>query len=206
MNDENDTQSGGFLDRIKESPRTVSALIIILIVAAAIYAFSGEPQQPVNEELTGNEAATTDIGDEQTDETEVDEAVAPTIAPPGAPGAPVAEPIPQQRLQEMRQGLPAAERQGDAFVEKAQAGDGITHLARRATTRWLADNAAGYEITNEHRIYIEDYIQNRIGSEGLSIDETKTISFALIAEAVEHAGQLNDQQLRNLSHYTTVLQ
>ncbi len=43
--DTDDTnESGNWLDRIKQSPRTVSALIIILIVAAAIYAFSGNKQ------------------------------------------------------------------------------------------------------------------------------------------------------------------
>jgi hypothetical protein len=59
-------EEGGFIQRVKESPRTVSALIIILIVAAAIYAFSGEE--------TGQRVA--QQGNEETAVTK-DEAVVP---------------------------------------------------------------------------------------------------------------------------------
>ena len=45
MADDFEDDNGGILKRLKESPRTVSALIIILIVAAAIYAFSGDGDQ-----------------------------------------------------------------------------------------------------------------------------------------------------------------
>ncbi len=200
MNDERN-ENGGFLDRIKESPRTVSALIIILIVAAAIYAFSGEPTSTPNDEATPSEEAIMDTIDESP--------LATLETPPAAPAAPTVaprEPVSQEQLQEIRAGLPEGTREGDAYVERAGAGEGITHLARRATTRWLADNAAGYEITNEHRIYIEDYIQNQLGTEGLEVDETRTVSFALIAEAVERAGELSDTQLQHLSGYTVALQ
>jgi hypothetical protein len=211
MNDDtrDETNSDGFFDRIKESPRTVSALIIILIVAAAIYAFSGEPTQPQAGDDAGIDTTaglfdTNDDADEENEEM-AEETAAMTPAPAASPVA-SREAIPQQKLQEMGQSLPQGERQGNAYVEKAQAGDGLTHLARRASTRWLADNQAGYAVTNEHRIYIEDYIQNKLGTDRLSVDESRTISFDLIAEAVQSAGQLNDQQLHNLSGYTTVLQ
>lgn len=213
MNDEtpDESNSDGFMDRIKESPRTVSALIIILIVAAAIYAFSGEPTQPGQELAPGDEAAITDEGttaDESGDDGEEPAVGGVTdgdVATTTTPAATTVAPIAKQQLQDMNKGLPEAERQGAAYVEKAQAGDGITHLARRATTRYLAENNAGYQITNEHRVFIEDYIQNKLGSDRLSIDESRTISFDLISEAVQAAGELNDQQLRNLSHYTVAL-
>lgn len=188
MNDEttNESASPGWLDRIKESPRTVSALIIILIVAAAIYAFSGEPT-PSTPEPPGTAPTATDteaaadqaVEKKTTDSQQTDEATAPATPP--------------------------VERQDGAYVESAQAGDGITHLARRATTRWVVENAAGYEVTKEHRIFIEDYIQNRLGTDRLSIGETRTIQFDLISEAVKQAGELSDAQLRNLSQYTAAL-
>lgn len=195
MNDEmNETgSSSGFLDRIKESPRTVSALIIILIVAAAIYAFSGEPTQPTQtttpEEaaLTANEEAT-EASEAEREGTKAPQATATSADAEGR-----------------SQNLPEAQRQDNAYVEEAQAGDGITHLARRASARWLAENNAGYEVTNEHRIYIEDYIKDKTGREGLKIGETRAISFDLIAEAVQLAGELNEKQLRNLSRYTAAL-
>ena len=102
--------------------------------------------------------------------------------------------------------LPESEKTNEGYKEVAQAGDGITHLARRATGKWLTENTAGYEITDEHKIYIEDYIQNRLGSEGLMLGETRTVSFDMIAEAVEAAGELSEKQLQNLSQYTYVFQ
>jgi len=72
-------------------------------------------------------------------------------------------------------------------------------------TRWLGENQVNFAVTDEHRIYIEDYIQNQIGSEALELGETRLITFALVQEAVEAAGQLNEKQLQNLSQYTSAL-
>lgn len=213
---EYDTQEeGGLIDRIKESPRTVSALIIILIVAAAIYAFSGEENQ-INGE-TGSEAATTEEaadGDaanndqEETLDTTGKEAGASDDTKTtggakrdgttkGATSTPLAESSPTP--------LPEPQRTASSFIEVAETGNGITHLARKASSRWLSENQAGYAVTDEHRIYIEDYIQNKLGTRGLEIGETMEISFDLIQEAVAAAGELNEMELRGLSQYTGVL-
>ncbi|MEX1997598.1 MAG: hypothetical protein WEA04_02900 [Candidatus Andersenbacteria bacterium] len=208
-----DYEEGSFFDRIKESPRTVSALIIILIVAAAIYAFSGNDDQGLQDEPGDQVAVTTqepgtgeeeEAGTETTPSPGEGDGADVTSAPTTTPAAP-SEPVTQEQLREAAQALPQARTTDNAYVEVAQAGDGITHLSRRAVTHWLAENQPGYSVTNEHRIYIEDYIQNRLGSERLEIGGEKSISFDLIREAVAAAGQLNEQQLRNLSQYTHAL-
>jgi len=193
---DNDLEEGSFLERLKESPRTVSALIIILIVAAAIYAFSGQEE--------GEQA--TKVGDETAAVMEEEAVTEGEIAdqPEGQVAAEVSEE--EQALEQQAEALPQAERTEQGFVEVAQAGDGFTHLARRATTRWLSENQAGYAVSDEHRIYIEDYIQNRLGTRGLTLGESSEITFDLIKEAVAAAGQLNESQLRNLSQYTSALQ
>ena len=178
-----DGGNGGWLQQLKESPRTVSALIIILIVAAAIYAFSG----PENDSR--------DIDDH-------DDGMVASEDDPGQTAGTISTP---EDIAAEESTLPAATRSEEGFTETANAGDGITHLARRATTRWLSENQPGYTITKEHRIYIEDYIQNRIGSEGLALGESRTISYDLITEAVSSAGQLNENNLNNLSQYAYVL-
>ncbi len=180
-------QTAGLWQRLKDSPRTVSALIIILVIAAAIYAFSGSDQN------------TPEIASY-----EVVEDVSPR---PGDVEVDLVTPVPVARetLETDRESLPAAEETGEGFVEKAEAGNGVTHLARRAATRYLAEHSPSYELTNEHRIYIEDYIQKKLGSPRLEVGEVHTISFALIQEAVEAAGQLSPQQLKNLSKYTYAL-
>lgn len=189
MEDTRGPDEGSLLDRIKESPRTVSALIIILIVAAAIYAFSGEETSQLAQ--TTEEAAST---------TEPAALESPREAQPQ-----VAAEVTAETLEEEAADLPQAQRTDEGYVEVAQAGDGFTHLARRATTRWLTENQAGYAVTDEHRIYIEDYIQNRLGTRHLALGEQHTVSFELVREAVAAAGDLNEQQLRNLSQYTSAL-
>jgi len=183
----------GMWDRLKDSPRTVSALIIILVVAAAIYAFSGDNTPEQGEEEAQETAQ---------EQTEASPAVAgseseSTIATP--------QPVNQQTLVQQRDTLPAATTNEEGYVEAAQAGDGATHLARRAATRWLSENTPNYTVTNEHRIFIEDYIQKKLGSPWLEVGESHTISYELMEEAVAAAGELTPAQLNNLSQYTYVL-
>lgn len=201
-NDKEVYEEGTFMDRIKESPRTVSALIIILIVAAAIYAFSGN-QPEGGEGQTDQVAVTTEEAEEGEaveSPTSTDNQQQPTTSPASTP-----TPVSREQIAQQARTLPESRRTDTAYVEVAQAGDGTTHLARRATTRWLSENDAGYSVTNEHRIYIEDYLQKKLGSKQLSLGEEHTITFDMMKEAVEAARNLNDSQLRNLSQYTHAL-
>jgi len=183
MNDTNNTPDSGFLQRLKESPRTVSALIIILIVAAAIYAFSDRKNPQPTETPSQNAVAEESTTPEETPATTTSGQPTTTKTP--------TKPIPE------------ASRTDKGFVEVAQPGDGITHLARRAADTWLKENKPDYEVTAEHRIYIEDYIKKHIGKDRLAIGQTKTINYDLIAEAVNSAKNLSSAQLKHLTRYTT---
>ncbi len=204
MAEDYEVESKSWLDKIKESPRTVSALIIVLIVVAAVYAFSGDKQEIPDEGLGNAAPEIAQVEDGQ----DVDK-LAENNAGINGDGAvdtkPDLEVVTQEQLSESATQLPEVSRTEASFVEVAQAGDGITHLARRAATRWLSENQTGYEVTNEHRIYIEDYIQNQIGTQGLAIGEQVSVSYDLIQEAVAAAGQLNGTQLQNLTQYTPAL-
>ena len=195
--DADDTnESGNWLDRIKQSPRTVSALIIILIVAAAIYAFSGNKQQTDNEQVANTSPTPA-----------ASESVQPAANPTStqAAGNPAPTQVSQQDLQKAASSLPTEQKTASAYVETAQKGDGLTHLARRATTRYLSENSAGYTVTNEHRIFIEDYVRKHVPKGHVMIGSTHEISFDLLKDAVTKAGQLNDKQLHHLTKYTHVL-
>lgn len=187
----------GFVTKIKESPRTVSAIIIVLIVAAAIYAFSGNKQN-TNEELAGGptppEAPEASVAPSPKDkDTKATATPAPTA------------PVDKKVLVEGSKSLPEGKVTDNAYIEVAQKGDGQTHLARRAATRYLADHEAGYALTNEHRIYIEDYIRKNVPKHPVSIGMEETISFDLVKQAVEAAGKLSAPQLKNLTKYTYAL-
>jgi hypothetical protein len=223
MMDDNDNEfeeEGGLIDRIKESPRTVSALIIILIVAAAIYAFSGEEEggqiteageqtevaTEVDSETTkeeGQEEDMKEIADK--DDTSTTEKREPKVAAETTTTEPQA--VAKKEVTKVeKEPLAEPSRTDKGFVEVAEAGNGITHLARRASSRWLSENQAGYAVTDEHRIYIEDYIQRKIATPGLAYGDTVEIGFDTIQEAVMAAQELTESQLQNLSQYTHVLQ
>lgn len=91
---------------------------------------------------------------------------------------------------------------GEIYTTTASRGEGITHLARHALKKYLEDINNGSELTTEHRIYIEDYLQNKTGSQKLETGDQKTFSKNLIQEAILNAKELSPKSLKNLSKYT----
>ncbi len=191
-------QDDNFMNRVKESPRTVSAIIIVVIVAAAIYAFSGNNQQNNEVALNSPEASPEASAVPETsmapDKKEQVKGVTATPAP-----------VDKEKLSENAKKLPEARTTDSAYIEVAQKGDGLTHVARRAATRYLADHETGYSVTNEHRIYIEDYIRKHMEKGSVTVGAEKTISFDLVKQAIESAGKLTPKQLKNLTQYTSAL-
>jgi hypothetical protein len=90
---------------------------------------------------------------------------------------------------------------GAVVTKTASAGDGITHLARQAISDYLTDS--GKTLSAEQKVYAEDYVQNRTGSELLEIGQNLSFSVNLLSEAVETAEQLQDWQIENLKKYTS---
>ena len=94
----------------------------------------------------------------------------------------------------------------DKFYEKtAQPGEGITHLARRSLKTYLEEKDSDLNLTAEHKIYIEDYIQKQTGDGWLMLGETLTFPEELIVEAIQKARQLTPDQLENLRQYSQLV-
>lgn len=100
---------------------------------------------------------------------------------------------------------PKIEMRENEIVAKAQSGEGITHLARRALSEYLEKNNRQDELSSEQKIFIEDYLQNRTGTENLHLGESRTFTVAHIEEAVNASKQLNETQLKNLEKYAQVV-
>ena len=94
--------------------------------------------------------------------------------------------------------------QSKTYKEVAEYGEGITHLARKALKEYL-NKHSNINLTPEHKIYIEDYIQNHIGDRWLSFGEEIEISENLIAEAINKSQQLSTEQLENLKQYSALV-
>ncbi|PJE58054.1 MAG: hypothetical protein COU81_02800 [Candidatus Portnoybacteria bacterium CG10_big_fil_rev_8_21_14_0_10_36_7] len=94
--------------------------------------------------------------------------------------------------------------------EVAQKGDGLTHLARRATKTYLeSNNDLNSTITKEQKIYIEDYLakqlKTRRAGKGLEVNEEVNLSKELVNNAIEASQKLNQKQLDNLTKYTQLV-
>jgi hypothetical protein len=89
-----------------------------------------------------------------------------------------------------------------SFIEKAERGNGSTHLARRALAHYLEKNADS-SLTAEHKVYIEDYLRKNVGFQGHVTTKT-SIEFSkdLIKQGIEKSKTLNDKQLQNLKKYS----
>lgn len=87
-----------------------------------------------------------------------------------------------------------------SITKTANAGDGITHLARRALADYLEDS--GKSLTAEQKIYAEDYVQSKTGDEWLEIGQKLSFSRDLLQDAVRGAEGLEQFEIENLKQYT----
>ncbi len=88
----------------------------------------------------------------------------------------------------------------EVIISKAGTGDGITHLARHSLKEYLKENPQ--ELTNEHKVFIEDYLKDQIGSRPLEVGEEISFSKNTIQEAIDASNQLTESQLDNLKQYS----
>lgn len=88
-----------------------------------------------------------------------------------------------------------------AYIETAEAGDGRTHLARRALTHALENNA-DWNLSAEQKVYIEDYLQKHAGGDQV-INPGSKVEFSkeMMNQAVENARGLNEAQLARIKPY-----
>jgi len=91
------------------------------------------------------------------------------------------------------------------YLEKAEWGEGITHLARKAVKKYLQENPQNFEVTPEHKIYLEDYLAKKMGEGWLNLGQTLEFSQDLIKEAIDKAETLTPEQLENLTQYSQLV-
>ncbi|MDD3498159.1 MAG: hypothetical protein PHH24_01480 [Candidatus Moranbacteria bacterium] len=223
MNDEfnNETSGQNTMDKIKEwaqeNIRIIVSILIVLLIASSIYSYSKRGEESVEvaergsdiekilEDLSSSEteegditesAAADETGSAEVAGTEDTETVPETGMPAEAPEAPVTQKQPVAEAQETE----------NSFIESAQAGDGTTHLARRALAHYLEKNPDS-SLTNEHKIYIEDYLRKKVGFQGrVHVGTSVEFSKSLIQEAISASKNLNDAQLKNLQKYSANVQ
>lgn len=176
----------GVVERLRNSPRTVSTIIVILIIAGAIFAFSDRKQTGV----TPSPESTTEAPLQSASATPT----ASTEA--GKDGKAVvtkATPVPTP--------LPVAKETAEVYTEVATKGQSITVLARIATKRYMDANEAYKGLNNEQRIYVEDYLKKNVVRKPVKVGGEVTFSKDLIKKGIEASQKLTDAQQKNLQKY-----
>lgn len=93
--------------------------------------------------------------------------------------------------------------QGKTYEEAAEKGEGITNLVRRAVKRYSEEN--NVEISSEHKVFVEDYVQNCIGDKVIQIGETITITEDLITEGLNKSQGLAESELEHLENFSELV-
>ncbi len=90
------------------------------------------------------------------------------------------------------------------YTETAQAGEGVTHLARRAANTYMSDMDIT-DISREQRVYIEDYLSKMNTPVSLNPSNTRTFQSSQIEEAISMARALTPAELTNLEQYSALV-
>ncbi len=211
--EESEETANGAVEWFKENLRIVVSVLVVLLIAGGIYSYSKRSDSiiEVAEEPT-EESAIESMLDELSEKDNID--AEETITAEAVSDETTENETIEDKKAEVKVAdtetkneatistSTAAQETENSFIEKAEAGDGITHLARKALAHHLEKNADS-SLTAEHKVYIEDYLQKKVGSQnGLAIGQTVEFSKSLINEAIASAKNLNDSQLQNLQQYS----
>lgn len=197
-NEQNDSNDSALKIWLEDNLRVLLSILIVIAIAGGIYSYSNRSQSPsvatdidieeetqseLLESLTDSDDALSVV--EETEDTEEDSVVT----------------TPQEKQVTSAATETSKETEG-AFVESAQRGDGMTHLARRAVNNYLEKNPDS-GLTVEHKIYIEDYLRKNVSkSTGLAAGSSVEFSKDMIHGAIEKSKSLDDKQLQNLKKYS----
>lgn len=216
MSDEFNNESGSeesTFGKIKEwtqeNIRIIVSVLIVLLIASSIYSYSkrGEESTEIADKNSDIEEILEDLSAIENEEAEVsDSAAANETGEVVESEEPATDESPVQQEEDSAAQVVTAQETENSFIESAQAGEGTTHLARRALAHYLEKNPDS-ALTNEHRIYIEDYLRKKVGFQGrVHIGTNVEFSKSLIQEAIAASKNLNDSQLKNLQKYSQSVQ
>ena len=193
---------------IRDNLRVIISVVIVVVIAGGIYSYSKRSEAP-------REAAETQTGDleqliEEENSLESEEAAAEKS---GEETAPAEEKTAETKgteekietEEEQVTSVATSKETEKSFIETAQKGEGVTHLARRALSDYLEKNADS-ELTAEHKIYIEDYLRKKVSfNQRVFVGTTVEFSKDLVKEAITESKKLDAAQLENLHKYAVLV-
>ncbi len=201
-----DLGTGGKLKNwLQDNIRIIISMLIVVVIAAGIYSYSsrtdesmpGEEQLALDELGIELEEGSDDevISEEDVTEENAESQEDVKVAQNGN-----ATEVAENETKETESNDVVRE-DNEVFVVKAVAGEGLTHMSRKAMLAYLEKNTDS-GLTAEHKVYIEDYLQKQAGRGSVGVGAEKSFSKDQIRQAVEKSKQLNQAQLNNLKKYS----
>ncbi len=183
------TETGGWGQRLKEwlsnyGSSVILPIVALAILASGIYLYATQKRQQTS--ILPEENPVTIVGGEANQEiveNDTNQEIVENLAVTG----------------QTVEILPEKKENSDVITVKAEQGEGVTHLARKALKSHLGQSS---DLTKEHKIYIEDYIKDEIGSKALEVGEEIEISENLINEAINSANTLTAEQLKVIEQFS----
>lgn len=215
----------GWLGKIKDSTyqnwQTILVALIVLIVGISAYNYNQntgadstettkQEEAAKTEEVKTEEAKTAEVAAtanteenaEATDQAAATQEQTPAVTTPTTNNAAAKQTEETKTPETNTNTTNAVESTGESYKVVAVKGEGITHLARKALNQYLSENNDS-TLTASHKVYVEDYLKNKIGSQGIGIGHTETISKVSIEGAIAASKKLSQSQLDNLKKYTS---
>ncbi|MCK5332862.1 hypothetical protein KAJ41_03295 [Candidatus Parcubacteria bacterium] len=200
----------GWFEKIKdwsyENWQTILVVLIVLIIGMSAYNYNQEGSDDTN----ANSIAVNDLTENEADENKesfvenLDQEIAiqeDKIAESDEKSVTTQEEDVIVEKDETVEIISSNDSTGVKYTITAVSGEGITHLARRALEQYIQDSGDGEDLAREHKIYIEDYLQNRVGDEAIKKGHQESFSENQIQEAITNARNLSAESMENLKKY-----
>lgn len=191
-NNYNESTGSAVKTWLEDNLRVLLSILIVVSIAGGIYSYSKRSQSPTVTDTAqeSQDALLEKVVSDQSDSNA-------TISEQNSKDSTVSK-----EKQVASIATETSKETESSFIESAKRGNGVTHLARRATANYLEKNPDS-TLTVEHKIYIEDYLRKNVRkSNGLAMGSSVEFSKDLIHSAIEKSKQLNDKQLKNLKKYS----
>lgn len=188
-------------DIIYENWQTILVALIVLIVGVSAYNNNKTSNESNSNRVIAEEENKSNTEEEQLTEQEDEKQAEEQDQAVTKEEVAIKEETPSNDVKTEEVKEETVQASGDGYEIVANKGEGITHLARRALEQYIKENADN-DITSLHKVYIEDYLQNKIGNDGIEIGHKEFFSKSLIQEAITSSKKLSDKSLNNLKKYS----
>jgi len=204
----NEESSNGLKQWIQDNLRIILSVIVVIAIAGGIYSYSKRAPEDNTSSDIASQIETEELQNQKENNAEKDNLTEEEKqAEEKAETEKTENSAENNKKKDDTQKVSATETKKvsqeteNSFIETAQKGEGLTHLARHALADYLEKNPDS-ELKAEQKIYIEDYLRKNVGfHKGIHVGTSVEFSKDLIKKAISQAKQLNEKQIKNLHKY-----